>query len=271
MHPVILVACLALLCPALAVTIDAPSAAPSAVLRVVSSIAASPSVRLSPQPSIPFSLQPPEPGIPILTFDSQQRYQRLELGFGGAFTQAAGSQFVKLPTALQDELVRAYFHPTQGHAYNTGRVPINSCDYSQFSYSYDDTADDFTLQHFDRSAAVDGSSIIPFIQAAQKLTGDELLLFAAPWSPPAWMKVSEQMNGSSTPCLKDDPRVHSAWAQYFVEWLAVYAARNISFWGLVSSHALSRRRAARCLLGLSVDHSPASAVLLLVRAFRTSR
>ena len=245
---VMLVACMAVLSPVPAAAMEAGfSSASAAVLQVVSSIAASPSIRLSPQPSIPFSLQVPPPGTPTLTFDIDQRYQELEVGFGGAFTQAAGSQFVKLPAELQSELIAAYFHPTDGLGYNIGRVPINSCDYSQFTYSYDDTPDDFSLQHFDRNATVDGASIIPLIQAAQKLTGNQLLLFAAPWSPPSWMKNSEQMNGSSTPCLKDDPQVYRAWAQYFVEWLAVYEANNISFWGLVSRHTGYKPR-CRCRL-----------------------
>ena len=199
---------------------SAPGAIP--LLNLTSSVAAAPSVRLSLQPPIPFQLVPPPPSTPVLSLDLSQRFQSLLLGFGGAFTQAAGSQYALLSPALQAELVRAYFHPTEGHAYNIGRVPINSCDYSQFSYSYDDTPDDFNLTSFDRSAKVDSVSIIPLIQAAQAMRGERLMLYAAPWSPPAWMKQSGQMNGSSDPCLKVDLRVHQAWAQYFVEWLLVY-------------------------------------------------
>ena len=211
-----------------------PSSAPSPLLHIVSSVSADPSLRLTALPSIPFTTTPPLPTTPTLTLDLNQRFQSLDLGFGGAFTQAAGSQFALLTPALQAELIRAYFHPTEGHGYNIGRVPINSCDYSQFSYSYDDTPDDFNLTHFDYTAKVDSVSIIPLIQAAQKVVKEPLLLFAAPWSPPAWMKRSGQMNGSSTPCLKADPRVHTAWAQYFVEWLTTYQRFNISFWGMRS-------------------------------------
>ena len=239
----LVVACLSL--PSLTLTSSDVNAPPSPVLRVVSSISSDPAIRLTPQSPVPFTLQPPPSGVPTLSFDVQQRFQSMEMGFGGAFTQAAGSQFVKLPSSLQAELIRAYFHPTEGHGYNIGRVPINSCDYSAVQYSYDDTPDDFDLKSFDRSAKVDSASIIPFIQAAQRLTGESLLLFAAPWSPPAWMKLSGQMNGSSTPCLKEDPRVHRAWALYFVEWLRVYQARNISFWGLRSPHPAHAPHAQR--------------------------
>ena len=221
--------------------VDAP---PSPFLHVVSSISSNSAIRLTPQYPVPFTLQPPPSTIPILSFDVQQRFQSMEMGFGGAFTQSAGSQFMRLSSTLRAEVIQAYFHPTEGHGYNIGRVPINSCDYSAVQYSYDDTPNDFDLANFDRSAKVDSASIIPFIQAAQQLTGDSLLLFAAPWSPPAWMKLSGQMNGSSSPCLKEDPRVHRAWALYYVEWLKVYQARNISFWGLRS--APSALRCAHC-------------------------
>ena len=208
-----------------------PAAAP--LLHITSSIAANSSIRLLPLPAVPFIASPPPTDTPVLSFDAEQRYQSIELGFGGAFTQAAGSQFVRLPAQLQSELLHAYFNRTHGHAYNVGRVPINSCDYSQRTYSYDDTPDDWTLADFDVKATVDSQSIIPFIQAAQHIAGRERMrLFAAPWSPPAWMKNSGQMNGSSTPCLRDDSRVYAAWALYYQKWLSVYRSFGIELWAL---------------------------------------
>ena len=35
-----------------------------------------------------------------------------------------------------------------GIEYNMGRIPIASCDFSPRVYSYDDTANDFNLEHF---------------------------------------------------------------------------------------------------------------------------
>ena len=228
---------LALVCavvPCLAIAhSDTVASVASPLLCVTSSIAANASVRLQPLPPIPFLASAPPTTTPILSFDTEQRYQAIDLGFGGAFTQAAGSQFVRLPAELQSELIQAYFNRTHGHAYNIGRVPINSCDYSQLTYSYDDTPDDWTLDHFDTTAAVDSQSIIPLIQAALAVTGhNRMRLFAAPWSPPAWMKNSNQMNGSSTPCLRNDTRVYTAWALYFHKWLSVYRSFGVELWGL---------------------------------------
>ena len=205
------------------------------LLYVTSSIAANTSLRLAAMPPVPFLTSPPAtaPITPILSFDTSQSYQSIDLGFGGAFTQSAGSQYVRLPPTLQHELIHAYFNRTHGHAYNIGRVPINSCDYSQLTYSYDDTPDDYTLDNFDVKAAVDSHSILPLITAALQLAGrHNMRLFAAPWSPPAWMKNSGQMNGSSDPCLRDDSRVYTAWALYYEKWLAVYRSFGVELWGL---------------------------------------
>ena len=46
-------------------------------------------------------------------------------------------------------------------------MPINSCDFTEASYSFDDVADDFALTHFDTAATQDSKTIIPMIQAAK--------------------------------------------------------------------------------------------------------
>lgn len=32
-----------------------------------------------------------------------------------------------------------------------GRIPINSCDFSPYTYNFDNVSDDFALEHFDES------------------------------------------------------------------------------------------------------------------------
>ena len=51
--------------------------------------------------------------------------------------------------------------------YTLGRVHINSCDFSTYSYSFDDTAGDADLSHFDSSVAHDAKQMIPLMRAAQ--------------------------------------------------------------------------------------------------------
>jgi Tat protein secretion system quality control protein TatD with DNase activity len=62
---------------------------------------------------------------------SSQQAQRLvdaglKLGFGGAFTESAATTWKKLPLAQQQEVLRAYFDPVEGHGYTFCRVHMNS-------------------------------------------------------------------------------------------------------------------------------------------------
>lgn len=64
-------------------------------------------------------------------------------------------------------------------------MPVAANDFSRGYYSYDEVAGDFELTHF--SIANDEETLIPFIQAAQRVNPD-LKIWASPWCPPQWMK-----------------------------------------------------------------------------------
>ena len=50
-------------------------------------------------------------------------------------------------------------------------------------------------------------------------------------SPPAWMKVNSEMNGSALPNgLINDTRIYQAWANYYVKWMEAYENSDITFW-----------------------------------------
>ncbi len=73
-------------------------------------------------------------------------YQTME-GFGGAFTDAAGSVFAKMSKEQQDELIRKYFSPEQMN-YHMVRIPVDSCDFSTHMYAADDMEEDEDFEHF---------------------------------------------------------------------------------------------------------------------------
>lgn len=199
------------------------------VLNLVSSVQST-GERLHPQPPISFSQQ--SQGGDQLTVYPNMQYQSI-LGWGGAFTEASAVNWLKLPSKLQDEMIQAYYNTTSGNGYTWGRVPINSCDFVDEQYNFDNTTDDFDLKDFDMDVTHDSKNIIPLVQAAQKVAGaSNLRLFATPWSPPGWMKTNGQMDKSDDPCLKKDPRYSTAWANYFVKFFDAYRRYGIGFWGL---------------------------------------
>ncbi|XP_054713189.1 lysosomal acid glucosylceramidase-like [Uloborus diversus] len=168
-----------------------------------------------------------------ITVDPSKQYQFI-LGFGGAFTDAAGINVKSLPDNLQELLFNSYFSQS-GLEYNMGRVPIASCDFSTHPYSYADVDNDFELNHFEL-AKEDFLYKIPLIKRAISLSKDELLLFGSPWSAPAWMKTNNAMNGKGA--LKEDPegKYYRTWANYFVRFLQAYKENNITFWGLTTQN-----------------------------------
>jgi len=85
------------------------------------------------------------------------------IGFGGAFTEAASINFFKLPAAVRTKIISLYFDK-EGAGYTLGRVPINSCDFSPESYSFDDVPDDYDLLEFDEELTHDKQFMIPLVR-----------------------------------------------------------------------------------------------------------
>ena len=80
------------------------------------------------------------------------------------------------------QVIRLYFAGPDdgGHGYTLGRVPINSCDFSPGSYSFDDVSGDTELEHFDTSVQHDVDvGMIPMMLDA-KATFDGLIERLAP-------------------------------------------------------------------------------------------
>lgn len=170
-----------------------------------------------------------------VTLDPSAQYQAID-GFGGAFTDAAGINIASLPQAAQDLLLKSYFS-TDGIEYNIGRIPVSSADFSTRKYSYDDTANDFKLEHF-ALAEEDLKYKIPYIKAAQSLSKRPIRLFGSSWSAPAWMKTSGRMDSNGT--LLGDPKpndqYYTTFANYYVKFLQEYGKHNISFWALTAQN-----------------------------------
>lgn len=84
------------------------------------------------------------------------------------------------------KLFRAYYDPKKGSRYTLGRVPIGCTDFSTRIYTYDDVPGDTLLKNFSL-APEDYNYKIPYAKLAIELN-PEVLLFAAAWSAPLWMK-----------------------------------------------------------------------------------
>ncbi len=146
-------------------------------------------------------------------------YQKIR-GFGGAFTESSGYNLTRLPEAVQEEVIKAYFGQ-EGLRYNLGRTHINSCDFALGNYAYDEDEEDASFEKFDIGR--DKKYILPMIVRAKDAAGEKIELLASPWSPPAYMKTNGEMNHGGK--LKEEYRAR--WAEYIAHFLKEYKSAGV--------------------------------------------
>ena len=155
----------------------------------------------------------------LLNLYPDMRFQTL-LGFGGAFTEAAGSVLNQMPETAREAVLQGYFGK-DGLGYTVGRTHIDSCDFSLGNYSaVTDPADtDFATMNLAR----DEQYILPYIQRAQEIAGQDVRMLLAPWSPPAFMKTNGQRNGGGELL----PQYRDAWAKYIARYITLLMQRGV--------------------------------------------
>ena len=181
--------------------------------------------RLTPTGTVNFApaIQPPETEISVFV-NPAVRFQHF-LGIGGAITDASAEVFAQLPEDKQEELLEAYYDADQGIGYTVARTTIHSADFSSESYTYiadgDKELETFSIDH-------DRQYRIPLIKRSIQAAGGELLLYASPWSPPAFMKTNKNMLRGG----KLLPEFQNAWANYYAKFIKAYEAEGIPIWGI---------------------------------------
>jgi glucosylceramidase len=182
-------------------------------------------LRLTKTADISFSEfgQPNERQICVFV-DPGKTFQEF-LGIGGAITDASAETFYKLSPDRQQAVLDAYFSKDKGIGYNIIRTHIHSCDFSSESYTYvqegDTALSTFNIDH-------DKQFRIPMIKAAMDIVGDNVVVYASPWSPPAWMKDNNSMLQGGK--LKKEHYQH--WANYYIKFIKAYEAEKIPIWGI---------------------------------------
>lgn len=163
------------------------------------------------------------------------------MGIGGAITDASAEVFATLPPEKQQELLTAYYDKEKGIGYSLARTPIHSCDFSSGSYTYVDEGDKelktFSIEH-------DKEYKIPLIKKAIEEAGGSLLLYASPWSPPAFMKDNNNMLQGG----KLLPEYFDTWAQYYAKFIKAYEAENMPIWGItIQNEPMAVQRWESCI------------------------
>jgi glucosylceramidase len=159
-----------------------------------------------------------------ITVDENTRFQTFT-GGGASFTDTAawlmdGSG--ALSQATRDATMRKLFSPTEGIGLSFLRNPMGGSDLARFGYTYDDVPagqTDPDLSEF--SIAHDLQDVVPLTKQARELN-PALTVMASPWTAPAWMKDSGQLNGG---WLKAEH--YGTYASYFVKYLQAYRDQGV--------------------------------------------
>lgn len=142
-------------------------------------------------------------------------YQEI-VGFGAAFTEAAGFCFSKLPENRKCEFLADYFSK-EGNNYTLCRTHIGSCDFclDTYSYSENESLSDFSIER-------DEKYLIPLIKGALNINNN-ITIVATPWSPPAFMKSNKKLKHGG----KILDKYKDLWAEYLVKYFNAYTEAGI--------------------------------------------
>jgi glucosylceramidase len=180
--------------------------------------------RLTPSENLKFELasQPVETEISVFV-EPNITFQKF-MGIGGAITDASAEIFAKLSKEKQQELLDAYYTTDKGIGYSLLRTTIHSSDFGTNTYTYIKEGD-AALKTF--SIEPDQKYRLPMLKRAIATAGGKLLTYATPWSPPAFMKNTNNM-------LKGGvllPEFYQEWANYYVKFIKAYEKEGIPIWG----------------------------------------
>lgn len=176
----------------------------------------------------------------VAVFVNPKKTFQTYLGIGGAITDASSEVFSTLNKDKQNELLQSLYGK-DGIGYNLIRTSIHSSDFGLGSHTYIEEGD-ADLVTF--SIEKDKEKRLPFIKQAIDLIGEDLVFYASPWSPPAFMKTNNNMLQGG----KLLPEYRQAWANYYVKFIEAYEAEGIPVWGLtIQNEPMAVQRWESCI------------------------
>lgn len=140
-------------------------------------------------------------------------------GYGVALTDSSCYHLMKMSAEERHNLLRDLYAEDGTMHFRVARLSIGASDYSPVPYSYDDVAGDVELAHF--SLSHDYDWVIPVVREVLEINPN-VKVFAAPWSPPGWMKTGGSIGGGY---MRE--QYLDCYAEYFVKYIEGYAKEGI--------------------------------------------
>lgn len=170
--------------------------------------------RLSAEGTVAFTGSPQSVDIRV---DGNSKGQRFT-GAGASVTGASAHLIQNLPQDKRDALMTSLFSAGgDGIGLSYLRQPLGSSDFNADSslYTYEDSPGSFSIDR-------DKAEIIPVLKQATSVN-PAIRFMGTPWTPPAWMKTNNALNGGS---LK--PESYQAYADYLVKAIQAYGQQGIT-------------------------------------------
>lgn len=170
--------------------------------------------RLAAEGDVSFTASPQPVDIRIDGGAEGQRFT----GAGASVTGASAHLVQSLPADRRGELMRSLFSTAgDGIGLNYLRQPLGSTDFDATDdpHSYEDTPGRFSIDR-------DKAEIIPVLEQATAVN-PRIRFMGTPWSPPAWMKSGNSLNGGSLA-----PENYGAYADYLVKAIKAYGQEGIA-------------------------------------------
>ncbi len=154
----------------------------------------------------------------------ESRPQQTMRGFGASLTDSSAFLLSLLSPAKLDAVLRDLFDTRAGGiGFSVLRVPMGASDFThRGNYTYNDLPPGETDHEQKRfSIQPDEAYILPLLRRIRQIN-PALTVMASPWSAPAWMKTSKNMNGGWL-----DWSCYAAYARYFVRFIEAYAKAGV--------------------------------------------
>lgn len=155
---------------------------------------------------------------------SERRTQQTMRGFGASLTDSSAFLLSRLSASKRDAALRTLFDTaTGGIGFSVLRVPMGASDFTpRGNYTYNDLAPGETDHEQKRfSIKPDEAYILPLLRRIRQIN-PALTIMASPWSAPAWMKTSKNINGGWL-----DWPAYAAYARYFVRFVEAYKKAGV--------------------------------------------
>jgi glucosylceramidase len=207
---------------------------------------------------------PGESELLTISVDPSRSYQTMD-GFGASITDSSAHVLHRLDRPARDAVMRRLF---RDDGLSVLRQPMGASDFvaGEF-YTYDDLPPgrtDYDMSRF--SIAHDRAQILPLLRQALALN-PRLKVVGSPWSPPAWMKTNGSLIGGR---LIDQPRIYSAYARYFVEFVEAYERAGVPVYAVtVQNEPQNRNPSGYPGMDLPVAQE-AKLIVAVGRAFRAA-